>query len=58
MRIHQAYGEMSDAGRKVVDEAFEAVKQVLYDNGIQLAFDDRAEYLVEAIAKYIKESEK
>lgn len=56
MSIHENYNKISIMEREAVDQAFDAAQNVLTDFGINVAGDDRAEKLVEAIATYIVES--
>lgn len=55
--IHHHYAEMSEHERQLVDDAFELVRTHILENShFRAANDDRAERLVEAIARYIHES--
>lgn len=61
MAIHKVYEELeSNEGlsiaKQAVDEAFDAVTDVLKGYKFKCANDDRAERLVEAIAVFLKES--
>lgn len=42
--------------KKHIDAMYDAVNDYCRENGITLAYDNRAERMVEAIAKYIEES--
>lgn len=44
--------------KKHIDKMYEAVNEYAKENGIQLAYDDRAERFVEGISQYIEESQK
>jgi ferredoxin-thioredoxin reductase catalytic subunit len=56
MGIHKNYVEISDEMAKHVDKMYGLINQYAKKNGIKLAYDDRAEVLVEALATYIVES--
>ena len=51
----ELYEHFSEFERHAVDFAFDAVRQVLRDKGIKSAYDDRAENLVGAIARYVED---
>jgi hypothetical protein len=54
--IHKNYVEISNEMVKHVDKMYGLINQYAKENGIKLAYDDRAEVLVEALATYIVES--
>jgi len=56
MAKHDVYSRLTSEEREVVDMAWEQVENVLTINGFGAAGDDRAEELVEAIAKYLQDS--
>lgn len=47
---------MNHNEKKVVDHIYAVVNSYCINKGITLAYDDRAEEFVEAIAKYVVES--
>jgi hypothetical protein len=56
MPIHDIYAKLDEAQVRAVDAAFEAMSVEFGERGFKAAPDDRAEHLVEAIAKYLVES--
>jgi len=50
--------EMNKTDQEKVDGIYEAVNKYCKENGIKLAYDDRAEEFIEAIAEYITDSNK
>jgi hypothetical protein len=59
MGIHKNYaylGENVPELKKDVDTMYNLLNIYAKENGIKLAYDDRAERLVEAIATYLVES--
>lgn len=58
--IHKNYAKFEESGSEMkahVDTMYKLINEYAKENGITLAYDDRAEVLVEAIATYIVESE-
>ena len=47
---------MTRSEKLEIDRIYEAVKRHCFKENIKIAYDDRAEMFVEAIAKYITES--
>lgn len=58
MKIHNMYAEMSEQERMDVDHLFDVLQREAKRQFLTVAYDDRAERLVEAIAVYLKESRK
>lgn len=42
--------------KKHIDKMYDALNEYCKENGIPIAYDDRAEVFVEAISQYIEES--
>jgi hypothetical protein len=55
MPIHDVYEKMTEDERAVIDGAFAGVQAHLKAAGLPVRGDDRAERLVEAIARYAQE---
>lgn len=55
MPIHDVYEHMTESDRDSVDSAFAAAQASLKQDGLAVRGDDRAERLVEAIARYVQE---
>jgi hypothetical protein len=54
---HDHYeNELTDGEKLVVNDAFSFVADTLSKNGINPAYDDRAEKLIAAITEYLVES--
>lgn len=61
MPIHKNYAEFEENNSEMVihvNNMYKLINQYAKDNGIELAYDDRAEIFVEAIATYIVESKR
>lgn len=59
--IHKNYAEFEENNPEMkehVDQMYKLINNYAKENGIKLAYDDRAEVLVEAIATYIVNSQK
>lgn len=52
------YDAMARAETTAVDDAYAACRKALQARGLKVANDDRAERLVEAIAVYVRESQR
>ena len=53
----ELYENLPDHLRETVDGAYSVVHAFLLNKGLACAVDDRAENLVGAIARYVKDSE-
>lgn len=58
MGIHEAYDRLSSDERLAVDNAYGMMHDYFKEQGIATAGDDRAERVVEAMARYIEECRK
>ena len=56
--IHHHYEQLTDEEREACDDAARGVLGSLRDSGIEAAKDDRAERMVDGIARLIIESRK
>lgn len=58
-RTRETYDEIEETNSELkehIDNMYKLVNEYANEHDIKLAYDDRAEYFVEAIAKYIVES--
>jgi Skp family chaperone for outer membrane proteins len=61
MSIHNNYAKMEENNPEMkqhIDNMYDLVNNYAKENGISLAYDDRAERFVESLATYTVESER
>jgi hypothetical protein len=56
--VHNNYNKITSEEKQHIDNMFTRISQYADDEKISLAYDDRAERLIEALATYIVESKK
>lgn len=53
---HEIYDTLNDDEKEVVDNIYDVVNSFCKSNNIPISYDDRAEYFVDSIAKYLQDS--
>jgi hypothetical protein len=56
-KYREVYENLPENEKEMINEIWQVVNQHCKDEGIKIAYDDRAEYFIGAITGYLVESE-
>lgn len=54
--IHHHYNQLTEEHKRIVDLAYEKYHESMHEAGLEVTGDDRAERVVDAMAKHVVES--